>query len=211
MKVGVLVTGDTAVRGAHSLTPQPGVEEVVVMGPARSRNFRVVKSPDGLDLLLGTGPEAPARARKLGVPLVWDGDVSEPGVQVWSASPVGLALALASREQDPTIIALAHPGMEAGTEHMVRFPDPIGSVMVSQVERGGRTISIGKSPNQFATCLALGTDRKVTIIEDAAFLDGVALAAGAEVAEEGEPHPVWERALPYLQAAVEMGLVLAES
>ncbi|MGC2241394.1 MAG: hypothetical protein WA726_11200, partial [Acidimicrobiia bacterium] len=68
-----------------------------------------------------------------------------------------------------------------------------------------------QSPNQFAACLALGTERKVTIIEDAAFLDGVALAAGAQVAETGEPHAVWDRALPYLQTATAMGLVMGMS
>jgi hypothetical protein len=211
VKVGVLVTGDSAVRGAHSLSPQPGVDEVVVIGPARSRNFRVVKSPEGCDLLLGTGPDAPARARELGVPLIWDGDEPEPGVLVWGASALGLALALGSREPEPSIVALAHPDQEEGQEHLVRFPDPIGSVTISEVELDGHHVSVAKSPNQFAACLALGTERKVTIIEDAAFLDGVALAAGAEVAEAGAPHAVWDRALPYLQTATAMGLVMGES
>ena len=93
VKVGVLASGDTAVRAAHSLSAHDSVEEVVVVGPARSRSFRVVPDASELDLLIGSGDAAPIRARKLGVPLLWDGDNAAEGVVVWGASPVGLALA----------------------------------------------------------------------------------------------------------------------
>jgi hypothetical protein len=210
VRVGVLVTGDAAVRAAHSLNAHPGVDQVVVIGPAKSRNFKVVENADGCDLLLGTGPDAPGRARSLGVPLIWDGDQRENGVAVWGASPVGVAVALAERETDSRIVAVAHPGLGDGNEHLVRFPDPIGSTMVDDTVFGGRAVATGKSKNQFAACLAVGADRSVTIIEDGNFLDGVALAAGA-VLDLTAGKPVWEQALDYLQTARAMGLVMAES
>jgi hypothetical protein len=49
----------------------------------------------------------------------------------------------------------------------------------------------------------------VTIVDDAAFLSGIALAAGI-AALNGGPAPVWDRSLPYLQAASAMGLVMAD-
>ena len=79
MIVGVLVTGDTAVRAAHSLSAHPTVDEVVVVGPARSKSFRVVPTAEGCDLLVGTGPHAPNLARGHGVGLIWDGETTEDG------------------------------------------------------------------------------------------------------------------------------------
>jgi hypothetical protein len=198
-----------AVRAAHSLSAHPGVDAVVVIGPARSRNFRVVPDASGCDLLIATGPEAPERAIKLGVPLVWDGDEATPGVSVWGASPKGLALALAAREPDPRVVAVAHPDLDEGTDHQVRFPDPIGLLRVTDASLDGGQVAIAKSPNQFAACLAVGSERSVTMIDDGAFMSGIALAAGAMVAGE-DPGPVWERALDYLQVAAAMGLVMAE-
>ncbi|HEX9865260.1 MAG TPA: hypothetical protein VGC03_09875, partial [Acidimicrobiia bacterium] len=116
MKVGVLVTGDIAVRAAHSLSAHPGIDEVVVIGPARSRSFRVVPDADGCDVLIGTGDRAPNKARELGVRLVWDGDDPTDGVVVWGASPVGVALALAARESEPRVVAVAHPDLDEGTD-----------------------------------------------------------------------------------------------
>ncbi len=43
MRIGLLVTGDTSVRAAHSLQAHPGVDEVVVIGPAQSKSFEVVE------------------------------------------------------------------------------------------------------------------------------------------------------------------------
>lgn len=209
MRVGVLVTGDTAVRAAHSLSAQELVDEVVVVGPARSRSFRVVPDADECDILVGSGAEAPARARKLGVPLVWDGEGPADGVAVWGASPVGLALALAAREPDPRIVAVAHPSLDEGADHRVRFPDPIGSVKVADATFGGRHVALAKSPDRFAAGLAVGAERQVTIIDDGEFMSGIALGAGVAVAGD-TPVAVWEEALAYLQSAASMGLVMAE-
>jgi hypothetical protein len=209
VRVGVLASGDTAVRAAHSLSAHSGVDEVVVIGPARSRSFRVVPDASECDILVGSGADAPARARKLEVPLLWDGETAEEGVMVWGASPVGLALALAAREPDPRIVAAAHPEFDEGADHQVRFPDPIGPVKVADASFGGRRVALAHSPDRFAACLAVGSERMVTIVDDGAFMSGIALAAAIE-ALDGGPVAVWDRALPYLQAASAMGLVMAD-
>ena len=209
MKVGVLVSGDTAVRAAHSLSAHLSVDEVVVVGPARSRSFRVVPDAAECDILIGSGTEAPARARSLGLPLVWDGDSPADGVGVWGASPIGLALALAAREPDPRIVAVAHPDLDEGFDHQVRFPDPIGGAKAADASFGGRRVALAKSPDKFAACLAVGAERRVTIVDDGAFMSGIALAAGVDALGE-TPVAVWDRALDYLHAATTMGLVMAE-
>jgi hypothetical protein len=209
VRVGVLVSGDTAVRAAHSLSAHDSVEEVVVVGPARSRSFRVVPDASECDLLIGSGAEAPARALNFGVPLLWDGDTEVEGVVVWGASPIGLALALAAREPDPRIVAIAHPDLEEGFDHQVRFPDPVGSVKVADVTFGGNPVALAHSPDRFAACLAVGSERRVTIIDDGAFMSGVALAAAIDVAGNGTS-AVWDDALAYLRTAAAMGLVMAE-
>jgi hypothetical protein len=209
VRIGVLVTGDTAVRAAHSLSAHPGIDEVVVVGPARSRSFRVVAGADDCDLLLGTGPEAPGRAAELGVDLVWDGDEPGDGVSVWGASPVGLTLALASRETDPRLVAVAHPELGEGSGRQLRFPDPVGVLSVTDTVVGGRPIAVAQSTGPFAAALIEGARRRVTIVDDGAFLAGIALAAAATIARP-DPAPVWDRALEYLQAAMAMGLVMAE-
>ena len=209
MKVGVLASGDTAVRAAHCLSAHDGVEEVVVVGPARSRSFRVVPDATECDLLIGSGDAAPVRARKLGVPLLWDGDSAAEAVIVWGASPVGLALALSAREPDPRIIAVAHPDLEEGFDHQVRFPDPVGPAKVADATFGGKHVALAQSPDRFAACLAVGSERQVTIVDDGAFMSGIALAAAIDIVGE-EAAPVWDSALAYLRAAAVMGLVMAE-
>lgn len=210
MIVGVLVTGDTAVRAAHSLSAHPPVDEVVVIGPARSRSFRVVASAEGCDFLVGTGPEAPGLARNHGVPLVWDGESTEDGVIVAGGSPAGLALAMASREPDPRLVAVAHSDFAEGSDHVVRFPEPVGRATVADAIYAQRRVAMAKSPNRFAACLAVGAGRSVAIVDDAAFLSGIALAAAVDVAA-GMPRMVFDDALTYLTTATDMGLVMADS
>jgi hypothetical protein len=207
--VGVLVTGDTAVRAAHSLSAHPTVDDVVVVGPARSKSFRVVATAEGCDLLVGTGPDAPGLARGHGVRLVWDGESTEEGVIVAGASPAGLALALASREPDPRLVAVAHPDYDEGSDHVVRFPEPVGRGTVSDTTYARRRVAMAKSPNRFAACLAVGAGRSVTIVDDGAFLSGIALAAGVDVAGD-QPMMVFDDALTYLETAAAMGLLMAD-
>lgn len=200
------MTGDVAVRAAHSLSAHPTVEEVAVIGPAKSKNFKVVDTAEGCDLLIGTGASAPEQAARLGVPLIWDGESAADAVAVWGANPSGLTLALAARETDPQLVAIAQPGAAGGSDHVARFPDPIGVLDVADTTYAGQRLAVGRSPNDFCACLAVGAARKVTIVDDGAFLAGIALAAGIAV----EAGPVWDSALPYLQTAMAMGLVMAE-
>jgi hypothetical protein len=199
------------VRAAHSLQAHPGVEEVVVIGPAKSKSFEVVDSAQSCDYLVGSGPSAPGLARKQGRPLIWDGDEPAESVAVWGASPVGVAIALAAREPDPRLVAVAHPAIDSnGSTRTTRFPDPVGRLGVRDTQVGGRPIALAHSTNEFAACLAVGASRRVTVVDDGAFLSGVSLAAGIAAVGD-DPKPVWENALPYLEAATEMGLVMAES
>jgi hypothetical protein len=204
------VTGDVAVRAAHSLSAHPTVDEVVVIGPARSKSFEVVPTADGCDLLVGSGSDAPRLAREHGVPLIWDGEALESGVQVAAASPAGIALALADREADPRLVAVSHPDYEEGDEHPVRFPEPVGQGMVSDVPYAGRRVAIAHSENRFAACLAVGAGRRVTIVDDGAFLSGIALAAAVDVNHD-QPRHVFDDSLSYLRAATAMGLVMADA
>ena len=128
---------------------------------------------------------------------------------MWGASPVGLALALGAREPDPRVIAVAHPDLEEGFDHQVRFPDPVGSTKVADATFGGKHVALAQSPDRFAVCLAVGPARQVTIVDDGAFMSGIALAAAVDIATEANA-PVWESALIYLQTAAVMGLVMAE-
>lgn len=208
MKVGILVTGDVAVRAAHSLAASPLVEEVVVIGPATSRSFKVVDDAGGCDYLIGHGERALEKAEGLDVPLIWDGDGPQPGVAVWGASPGGMTLSLGARESDPRLIAVAHPSLAGGSDQMVSFPKPVGRLPAADSELGGKRLAQARSGSEFAACLVEGAGRSVAIVDDGAFLSGVALAAG--IAAAGSGGPVWESALPYLQSAADMGLVLAE-
>jgi hypothetical protein len=209
VRVGVLVTGDVVVRAAHSLAAEPTVDEVVVIGPATSKTFPVVADAEGCDLLVGTGPTAPERARQLGVRLLWDGEIPEEGVAVYGGSPQGLALALAAREADPQLVAVAHPALAGGNDHKAPFPHPVGRLGVRDAMYGGRRVAVAQSPNEYAAALTVGVDRKVAIVDDADFLSGVALAATVSVVED-QPVAVWETALSYLKTATGMGLVMAE-
>ena len=207
MKVGVLVTGDTAVRAAHSLAAHKGIDEVVVIGPARSKSFDVVPDAGECQVLIGTGPDAVKKALKLDRPLIWDGEEHADGVAVYGASPQGLAVALAARESDPRVVAVAHPDLEGGDDHLVRFPDPVGQLGVKDATYGGRRLAIGQANDKYAACIAIGAERRVTVIDEGPFLAGIALAAGVAVFNEG-PRAVWEEALDYLRTATDMGLVM---
>lgn len=205
------MTGDTAVRSAHSLQAHPGIDEVVVIGPAKSKSFDVVDSARGCDYLVGHGSSAPGLARKHGVPLIWDGEGPEEGVAAWAASPKGLALAIASREPDPRLVAVAHPDIpDARTTRTTRFPDPVGRLGVFDETVGGKPVALAHSTTDFAACLIGSANRRVTVVDHGAFLSGVALAAGVAAANVSS-RPVWEEALAYLEAVTEMGLVMAES
>lgn len=209
MKVGVSATGDSAARAAHSLAAHPRVESLVVLGPASSRFYEVVADPTGCDVLVVSGPDDPARFAASGVPMIWDGLEPRPGVSVWGACPAGLAMALAIREGEPAVASVAAPDLDESRSPRVRFPEPIGLVGVAEVDLDGRPLMQGRTSSAHTGVMAAGGPRKVAIVDEAAFMSGVALAAGALVAGDS-PGPVWADALGYLEAAAEMGLVMAE-
>lgn len=197
-------------RAGHSLAAHPGIDELVVIGPARSKSFKIADTAEGCDFLIGCGDQAPKMARRHGVPLVWDGDESAKGVAVWGASPLGLVLALSARENDPRLVAVAHRDFPDGpTDRFTRFPDPVGRLGVRDERPAGKPVAVGRSRNQYSACLVEGAGRRVTIVDDGAFLAGISLAAGVAVAMDGGG-AVWESALTYLEAATAMGLVMAE-
>ncbi|HSM45193.1 MAG TPA: hypothetical protein VK969_09280 [Acidimicrobiia bacterium] len=211
VRVGLLVTGDTAVRAAHSLQAHPSIDEIVVIGPATSKSFEVVDTAEGCDYLVGHGHSAPGLARKHGIPLIWDGEGPGEGIAAWGAAPTGVAIAMAARETDPQLVAVAHPEIDdSETTGTTRFPDPVGWDGFFDASVRGRPVALAHSPNDFAACLAVGASRRVTVVDHAAFLSGVALAAGLATVN-GSGGPVWRDALPYLEATTEMGLVMAES
>lgn len=211
MKVGVLVTGDTAVRAAHSLSAQDGISEVVVIGPARSKSFKVVDDASGCDVLVGSGPKAPALARKHGLPLVWDGTGPKTGVRVWGADPAGITISLSIGESDRRLVAVAHPEISSnGEDRRVRFPAPVGLTMVRDTSVDGQPLAVGRSKNEYASSYVVAGSRTLTILEDGKFMGGVALAAGVSVLSD-TPRPVWDAPETYLSTVFSMGLVLAEA
>jgi hypothetical protein len=86
----------------------------------------------------------------------------------------------------------------------------VGRLESRDDQLGGRPVVVAHAPGEFAACLAEGAQRRVTVVDQAAFLSGIALAAGVACLD-GAGAAVWETALPYLEAATEMGLVMAES
>lgn len=210
MKVGVLITGDRAVRAAHSLYADPSNTEVVVIGPAKSRSFEVVDDAGRCDVLIGSGPSAPGRARQLGKPLIWDGDAPQDGVAVWGANVSGVAIAMSDRQTKVGKVAAAHPDYPTGTGESVRFAKPVGATQTNASHIGDRSVLQGRSYNEYAGCLVTSKARNVTIIDRADFLAGVALAAGIAALNSGSS-PVWGSSLKYLETATGMGLVMAET
>ncbi len=201
----MLVTGDVAVRAAHSLVAHPDVAEVVVIGPATSKSFDVVDDAKDCDFLIGHGKRALSKAKPHDVPLIWDG--ASDFAHVWGASPAGLTLAMSAREKEPRLVAVAHTGLEGGSDQMVDFPKPVGRLPAADGQFAGKHVAQARS-NEFAACLVEGQERSVSIVDHGAFLAGVALAAAIACSEKGGP--VWDNALPYLQASTLMGLVMAE-
>lgn len=210
MKIGVLPTGDVAVRAAHTLAAQPGIDAVVVIGPAQSTSFPVKPDARGCDFLIGTGERAPDLAERHGVSLVWDGDRAVPGVAVWGASPEGLTIALMSENEEPTLVAVAHPEAGSGEGMLVSFPGPVGALETTSRDYDGIHLAVARSQNGYSACYVRSAVRALTIVDDSRFLSGVALAAGV-AALNGEPGPVWRSANRYLHTAIEMGLVMGES
>jgi hypothetical protein len=78
------------------------------------------------------------------------------------------------------------------------------------VDLGPHTVLVGRSYNDYAACMISAKKRRLTILDRAGFLSGIALAAGAAL-WTGTPRAVWDGGLTYLEIATGMGLVMAEA
>lgn len=209
MRVAVTAEGEATTRAAQSLATHPDVE-VVLLGPADSSQFEVVRDLAGCEAAFGAERAAEA-ANEAGIPAVVTGDLATgPGI-TW-ASPYGLALALAESLGEESVVAVAEPGEATGSEEIV-FPSPIDGRTTERIPVRDRTVLVGRGDGPLCATLALGSGRHRVIVDDHKFLSGVALAAAVGVLQAGaksEPTPVWQQADTYLAAAASMGLVMGE-
>lgn len=210
MRVVVAVDGETTTRAAHSLSTHPGVDEVVLLGPATSAHFDTVRSVSGFDAVVGT-EKAAVPASKAGLPAVVTGEMGT-GIGISGASVEGLALALAVGVEAVHSLAIAIPGDPDGDES-VTFPSPIDERPARRRRYDGHQLHVAYGSDELAAAMVLGETRHRVVVDHPLFMAGIALAAGVGVLLEApvaEPTPVWTRAEPYLRAAVDMGLVIGE-
>lgn len=209
-RIVVAVDGEVTMRAAQSLAVYPGVETVAVLGPAKSPHFPTIDTPAGWDLVIGSERAAKVAA-KHELPAAVVGDLhAQPGMSL--GSPIGLALALAVGIDALETVAVALPGAPEG-ESMVVFPSPIDNREATIDIVDGHEVHLARGEGPLAAAMALGARRHRVIVDDFAFLEGIALAAAAVVALEDPadgPTPVWVRAVSYLRVATDMGLVIGE-
>lgn len=209
-RVVIAVDGEVTLRAAQSLAVHPGVDEVAVLSPAENTHFATVETPDGFDLVVGTN-RAAAVAAEADLPVAVTGELDDQaGVFLGSLS--GLALALAVGVDDVETVAVARPG-EAGGDVSLVFPSPIDSrrAKVSRVD--GHELHVAGGDGPLGAAMVLGGNRHRVIVDDHAFMAGIALAGAAVVAlahPVDRAIPVWTRATDYLRAVAEMGLVIGE-
>lgn len=207
--VAVAVDGDVTTRAAHSLAGHPGVDEVVLLEPATSTEFRSVEDASECDVVVATG-RGEEQTTAAGVPMVVVGpDLELPGYH--TASIDGLALALAVGVGDVETVAVADPDRDTGDLPVV-FPFPIDAALASETYVDGRRVLAAPSAD-LAAALVTGSRLHRVVMDDPAFLAGIALAAAAVVVLEDQPTgptPIWARAAAYLRAAGAMGLVIGE-
>lgn len=211
MRVLVAVDGESTTRAAQSLADHPGIEAVALLAPASSRNFETVSSADGFDVVVGKAVAAET-AQQAGLPAIVEGQLPEGCRGVYGASIAGLALALSEDLSDSPIAAVALEGEPDG-DRTVMFPSPIDSRPATEETFAGRRllVALGEGPLQAA--IALGPNRHRVVMDQARFMEGIALAAGVGILLDQAVEtaiPVWEAASSYLKAAVDMGLVIGE-
>jgi len=210
MRVVVAVDGETTTRAAHSLSTHPGVDEVVLLGPATSAHFDTVRSVSGFDAVVGT-EKAVVPASKAGLPAVITGSMAT-GVGISGASVEGLALALAVGVEAVHSLAVAIPGDPDG-EETVTFPSPIDGRPARRRRYDGHELHVAHGSDELAAAMVQGEARHRVVVDHPLFMAGIALAAGVGVLLDSpvtQPTPVWTRAEPYLRTAVGMGLVIGE-
>ncbi|CAN5872240.1 hypothetical protein BH23ACT5_BH23ACT5_06950 [soil metagenome] len=206
-RVAVALGGEAFKRAAFSLAAHPGIAEVAVLAPATSKHFRVVEDPHGYDVVVGRW-ESP---HDHGLPtVVPDEDLGTAGV--YGGSILGLVLALAVGLDGVDTMAAALPGDSAGDTKIV-FPSPIDGRSATVERFGGHPVHVARGEGPLGAAMVTSPSRDRVIVDNHAFLEGIALAAAASLlATEGRdtPTPVWTMAERYLRAAVDMGLVIGE-
>lgn len=208
MRLVVAVEGEPTTRAAQSLAVHPGVDEVALLAPTTSKQFETVESAAGFDAVVGAGKAASTAARA-GIAAIVTGALQGQTGVAW-ASVEGVAFALL--EGDAATTAIAIEG-EPGGETPIVFPSPIDSRMAEEAIVDGRSLLVARGPGPLAAAMVLEPNRHRVVLDDEAFLRGVALAAGVGILLDGPvdgPVPVWERAAAYLKTASEMGLVVGE-
>jgi hypothetical protein len=140
------------------------------------------------------------------LPLLRESVFATPAV--WAASPSGLGVAMASRSAgNHKELALAAPGPPAGVaDPRVRFPRPIGSRRVRNLEGLPIPAVLAGGPGPWAAILVKGGDEERAVVDDDAFMQAVTLAAAIALLPVEGMEPVWNRPEAYLAKVEEMGL-----
>ena len=209
-RILVAVEGEVTMRAAQTLSAHPGVESISLLGPAKSSFFPTTNEAEGHDIVVG-GDLAAQVGLEVRIPAAVWGDLGDQD-GLSRASIEGLALALAVGVDGVEVVAVATPGNREGDEALM-FPSPIDSVPTTTEKVDGHEIHFGASPESVSAAMVRGRDIDRVIIDDHAFMRGIALAAAAAtLIEQPAPggDPVWTRSSSYLRAAVEMGLVIGE-
>jgi hypothetical protein len=137
-------------------------------------------------------------------------DLTASGAGVYAASPIGLAIALSRQlDQPPSLLAVALPGNPLKTGIEVDFPSPIGRLMAAVVPEVPERVLLARTHGPWSAVLVRADDVGRLIIDHAAFIRAICLAAGISVLPVEEPTPVWAKPEDYLRRAESMGLVAA--
>lgn len=209
-RVLIAVEGEVTMRAAQSLATHPGVDQISLLAPAKSASFPTVERATGYDLVLGRGVAAEVGADE-GITAIVEGTLAGQA-GLYHASIAGLALSLAVGTQGVDIVGIAEPGEPQGSRRLV-FPSPIDARNAREERLDGHELLVASGAGPLAAAIVLGGDRHRVIVDDHHFMAGIALAAAAAIALNDPPQgpePVWTRALDYLRAAVDMGLVIGE-
>jgi hypothetical protein len=201
-------------RAIHALAADPAVAEIGLLDrspPATWANARRIDAIDGWDAVLATDETALEMASAASVPAVTPLDPkARHGIPiVTQASPAGLVRALAEVfGLSAARLVVTTPGRPPGRGPTAGFPAPIGSVHTL----GTDVPEWAPVEGPWAGVLAEDSGHTVTVVDDAAFLDAVCLAAGITgLSSKPGAHPVWEWAGDYLAMGRAMGLVVAET
>ena len=213
LRVLVLADQEADLRVAHTLSSEPGVTEVAVLGKAHSASLRRVSEPNGFDLVVSYGPEAFAVASDIGAAALsaTELDVS-PVPAVVGASLFGLGMAMAARLEAAgnkvDRMAIARPGGSTGS-HRIDFPLPVGRVSGAVLTDTPVEVIEAEAADGYAAITVESGSLKQGVVDDHRFLAAIALGAGIALIPPAGIVRVWDSPGSYLARAEAMGLVAA--